>query len=224
MYNSLGMLLLILHGLKCSLWLTATTQWDSLCRTAPPTFPHIHARCICYQDHWKELVCTCCTCCPICKKCDDDHIDAPSNPGEGGTDGDLGFAGARKISARISHLAAMNTGKSIWCAATMEPVLNFSKIYQIFLKKISMCSKRRALQICKFLKKNTLYFGHSKKDKYGYFLEYGGPFKIALFIARSTIFSFFLRLEYKIFSYDFYHVSSTNYSLHPCIFFRFFWI
>jgi hypothetical protein len=92
------------------------------------------------------------------------------------------------------------------------------------LKKISTCSKRRALLICKFLKKNTLYFEHSKKDKYGYFLEYGGPFKIALFMVRSTIFSFLLRLEYKIFSHDFYHASSTNYSLHPGIFFRFFWI
>jgi hypothetical protein len=86
------------------------------------------------------------------------------------------------------------------------------------LKKISTCSKRWALQICKFLKKNTLYFEHSKKDKYGYFLEYGGPFKIALFMVRSTIFSFLLRLEYKIFSHDFYHASSTNYSLHPGIF------
>jgi hypothetical protein len=37
----------------------------------------------------------------------------------------------------------------------------------IFEKNIYV--KQRALQICKFLKKNTLYFGHSKKDKYGYF-------------------------------------------------------
>jgi hypothetical protein len=40
--------------------------------------------------------------------------------------------------------------KSIWCARTMEPVLNFFKVHQIFLKKISTCRKGRALQICKF--------------------------------------------------------------------------
>jgi hypothetical protein len=75
--------------------------------------------------------------------------------------------------------------------ARFEFFKNPSNIFE----EISTCSKRRALQICNFLKKNTLYFGHRKKRQIWIFLGIWGPFKIALFMARSTIFSFLPRLE-----------------------------
>jgi hypothetical protein len=51
------------------------------------------------------------------------------------------------------------------------------------------------------------------------FQNTGDPFRIALFMPRSTIFFFLQRLKYKDFSHNVLHASSMNYYLHLCNFF-----
>jgi hypothetical protein len=80
--------------------------------------------------------------------------------------------------------------KSFWSTGSSEPVFQFLKKYQIFLKKYLHVANDKDYKSANCQYNISCILGATKKTNMPKFENTGGPFRIALFMPRSTIFSF----------------------------------